>query len=463
VKKTLGVFFPLYTTTLLMLLGSGLLTTYISLRLTSIHVTGALIGAIIAANYIGLVIGGKVGHFLIARVGHIRAYVSCAGIITAAVLGHGLTEYIPIWVVLRLIIGMCMMCQFMVLESWLNDQAESNQRGMVFGFYMAATYLGMSLGQVVLMLQSNLGITTLLVIALCFALCLVPIALTTRTNARHMSPAPMELRYFIGAIPKVLATTLVIGMVVGSFYGLAPVYASLQSLTTQQTGLFMAIAIFAGLVAQFPLSWLSDRYNRTLLMRINAILLIVASLPLALVPHIDFPVLLVVGFIVSMLQFTLYPLVVALANDLIEPERRVSLAACLLMAFGVGASIGPLAVGSLIEPLGGNILYAFFSLCGVLLVGFSRTVKQDESQFAQDAPLPHIPLPDSLTSSPLSPALNPTFDEQIIHDTMPPPEAAPDPVEPQASDTSEEEADEPIPQGADPDEDTGLKKAHSML
>jgi MFS family permease len=423
-------------------------------------VTGALIGAIIAANYIGLVIGGKVGHFLIARVGHIRAYVSCAGIITAAVLGHGLTEYIPVWVVLRLIIGLCMMCQFMVLESWLNDQSESNQRGMVFGFYMAATYLGMSLGQVVLMLQANLGITTLLVIALCFALCLVPIALTTRTNARHMSPAPMELRYFIGAIPKVLATTLVIGMVVGSFYGLAPVYASMQALTTQQTGLFMAISIFAGLVAQFPLSWLSDRYNRTLLMRINAILLIVAALPLALVPHIDFPVLLVVGFIVSMLQFTLYPL----ANDLIEPERRVSLAACLLMAFGVGASVGPLAVGALIEPLGGNTLYAFFALCGVLLVAFSRTVKQDESQFVQDAPLPHIPLPDSLTSSPLSPALNPTFDEQIIHDTMPPPEAAPDPIEPQASDASdEEEAEPPVPQGADPDEDTGLKKAHSML
>ncbi|SUI39126.1 Uncharacterized MFS-type transporter ycaD [Serratia marcescens] len=306
-KKTLGVFLPLYTTTLLLLLGSGLLTTYVSLRLTSIHVSSALIGAIIAANYIGLVIGGKVGHFLIARVGHIRAYVACAGIITAAVLGHGLTAFIPAWVALRLVIGLCMMCQYMVLESWLNDQAESNQRGMVFGFYMAATYLGMSLGQIVLMLQSNLGITTLLVIALCFALCLVPIALTTRTNARHMSPAPMELRYFVGAIPKVLATTLVIGMVVGSFYGLAPVYASLQSLTTQQTGLFMALAIFAGLIAQFPLSWLSDRYNRPLLMRLNAILLIVAALPLALLPHIDFPLLLAVGFVVSMLQFTLYP------------------------------------------------------------------------------------------------------------------------------------------------------------
>lgn len=458
-RKTLGVFFPLYTTTLLMLLGSGLLTTYISLRLTSINVSGTLIGAIIAANYIGLVIGGKVGHFLIARVGHIRAYVSCAGIITAAVLGHGLTEYIPVWVVLRLIIGLCMMCQYMVLESWLNDQSESNQRGRVFGFYMAASYLGMSLGQVVLMLQTDLGIATLLLIALCFALCLVPIALTTRTNARHMSPAPMELRYFIGAIPKVLASTLVIGMVVGSFYGLAPVYASQQALTTQQTGLFMAIAIFAGLVAQFPLSWLSDRYNRTLLMQINAILLIIASLPLALLPHIGFPILLAVGFIVSMLQFTLYPLAVALANDLIEPERRVSLAACLLMAFGVGASIGPLAVGALIQPLGGNILYVFFALCGVLIVACSRTVKEDKSQFVPDAPVPHIAIPDSLTSSPLSPALNPTFDEQIIQNTMPAPEAAPD----QITEPSEEMKTSLHPQGADPEEDTGLKKAYTML
>lgn len=466
-KKTFGVFFPLYTTTLLMLLGSGLLTTYISLRLTSIHVTGGLIGAITAANYIGLVVGGKVGHFLIARVGHIRAYVSCAGIITAAVLGHGLTEYIPVWVVLRMIIGLCMMCQFMVLESWLNDQAESNQRGVVFGFYMAATYLGLSLGQVVLMLQTDLGISTLLIIALCFALCLVPIALTTRTNVRHMSPAPLELRYFIRTIPSVLASTLVIGMVVGSFYGLAPVYTSQQDLSTQHTGLFMALAIFAGLVAQFPLSWLSDRYNRTLLMRFNAILLVLAALPLAILPHITFPLLLTIGFVVSMLQFTLYPLAVALANDLVEPERRVSLAACLLMAFGVGASIGPLTVGMLIQPLGGNILYVFFALCGVLIVGFSRTVKEDESQFVEDAPLPHIPMPDSLVSSPLSPALNPTFDEQTIHDTMPPPEAAPDPVETEPAEAESADAaaegEETPAQGADPDEDTGLKKAYTML
>nr|WP_159282382.1 MFS transporter [Rahnella variigena] len=469
-RKPLALFFPLYTTTLLMLLGSGLLTTYISLRLSAVHVSGAMIGAIIAANYIGLVIGGKVGHILIARVGHIRAYVSCSGIITAAVLGHGLTDIIPIWVVLRLIIGLCMMVQYMVLESWLNDQAEASQRGVVFGFYMVASYLGMALGQVVLMLNSDLGVSTLIVIALCFALCLVPIALTTRTNVGHMSPAPMELKFFIGAIPKVLAITLLIGMVVGSFYGLAPIYTSQQSLSTQQTGLFMALAIFAGLLAQFPLSWLSDRYNRNMLMRINAILLAVAALPLALLTHISFPLLLGIGFIVSLMQFTLYPLVVALANDMIEPERRVSLSACLLMAFGVGACIGPLAVGALIEPLGGNILYAFFAICGGGIVALSRTSKkEEETQMAVDAPVPHIAMPDSLSSSPLSPALNPAFDEQMIQDTMPAPENVVEPLveESEAAEVEEEEEEEEEskypPQGADPEVDTGLQRAFTLL
>ncbi|MDV5139626.1 MFS transporter [Chimaeribacter arupi] len=458
-KKTLSVFFPLYTTTLLMLLGSGLLTTYVSLRLTAVQVSGALIGAIIAAHYIGLVIGGKVGHMLIARVGHIRAYVSCSGIITAAVLGHGLTDIIPLWVALRLVIGLCMMCQYMVLESWLNDQAAAEQRGTVFGFYMAASYLGMALGQVVLMLQDGLGISTLLIIALCFALCLVPIALTTRTHAGHMSPAPMELKFFIGAIPKVLAITLVIGMVVGAFYGMAPVYTSQLDLSTRQTGLFMALAIFAGLVAQFPLSWLSDRYNRTRLMRLCALLLAVAALPLAVLPHLPFPLLLAIGFAVSLMQFSLYPLVVALANDLIAPERRVSLSACLLMAFGVGACVGPLLVGALMQPLGANSLYAFFAVCAAGIAALTRTPKAaGEPAQAQDAPVPHTAMPDSLTSSPLSPALNPAFDEQLIQETMPAPASVnDDPL------TAGEEENAFPPQGADPESDTGLQRAFILL
>jgi len=202
-----------------------------------------------------------------------------------------------------------------------------------------------------------------------------------------------------------------------------------------------------------------------MLMRINAILLAVAALPLALLTHISFPLLLGIGFVVSLMQFTLYPLVVALANDMIEPERRVSLSACLLMAFGVGACIGPLAVGALMEPLGGNILYAFFALCGAAIVALSRTsAKEEETVMAVDAPLPHIAMPDSLSSSPLSPALNPAFDEQMIQETMPAPENVTEPVVEESEVAADEEEESPYPpQGADPDVDTGLQRAFTLL
>ncbi|MFK3661575.1 MFS transporter [Scandinavium sp. NPDC088450] len=416
-KKVLNTFLPLYTTTLLMLLGSGLLTTYISLRLAHEEVSGTLIGAITAANYLGLVIGGKVGHNLIARVGHIRAYVACAGIITASVVGHGLSEFIPLWIFLRLIIGLCMMCQYMVLESWLNDQAESSQRGAIFGLYMVATYLGLCGGQVILIMAAGMGPAMLLIVALCFALCLVPIALTTRTTAHPMSPAPMELGYFFKAIPKLLAATLVMGMAAGSFYGLAPVFAISQGLSTQQIGLFMGVTIFAGMVSQFPLSWLSDRYDRQHLLFYTALLFAAASLPLSLFPHLGYYWVLGMAFLSSMAMFSLYPLGVAIANDRVAPERRVSLTACLLMAFGVGACIGPLITGAIMQPFGGNVLYLCFTLCGVI-IGSISWIRKRQPEIIVDAPMPHVVMPDSLTSSPLAVALNPGIDEEVIQEVM---------------------------------------------
>ena len=110
-----------------------------------------------AANYFGLVLGGKIGHRLIARVGHIRAYSACAGIVGAAVLGHGLIDWLPAWLFLRVIVGLGMMCQYMVIESWLNEQADAKQRGLVFSGYMIASYLGLVLGQLILVMHPAPG------------------------------------------------------------------------------------------------------------------------------------------------------------------------------------------------------------------------------------------------------------------------------------------------------------------
>ncbi len=411
-------FRALYFASLLMLIGSGLLSTYLGLRLAADKTDSLWVGALMAAYYLGLVLGGKVGHRLIARVGHIRAYVTCAGIVTAAVLGHGLIDWLPAWVVLRAIVGLGMMCQYMVIESWLNEQAEASQRGMVFSGYMIASYLGLVLGQLVLVLHPALGLELLILVAMCFSLCLVPVAMTRKIHPAPMRPAPLEPRFFIKRVPQSLTTTLVSGLVIGSFYGLAPLYAARQGLSNEQVGMFMGCCVLAALVVQWPLGWLSDRHNRAVLIRGCAGLLVLAALPLAVMPTVPLELLLPVGFVLSLLQFSLYPLAVAFSNDHVEGERRVSLTAILLVTFGIGACIGPLITGGLMRQFGPNMLFAFVSFCAAVLVLRIRPDAVTNLHQVDDAPLHHMSMPDNMTSSPLVAALDPRVDEQIVQDQM---------------------------------------------
>ncbi|WP_097084978.1 MULTISPECIES: MFS transporter [unclassified Pseudomonas] len=411
-------FRALYFAALMMLIGSGLLTTYLSLRLAADRVDELWVGALTAAYYFGLVLGGKLGHRLIARVGHIRAYTACAGVVTAAVLGHGIVGYLPVWLALRLLVGMGMMSQYMVIESWLNEQAEARQRGLVFSGYMVASYLGLVLGQLLLVAHPQLGPDLLMIVALCFALCLVPVAVTKRIHPAALHPVPMEPKFFLSRVPQSLTTVLGAGLLIGSFYGLAPLYAAGQGLATERIGLFMGCCVFAGLVVQWPLGWLSDRYDRSRLIRIIAGLLCLATLPLAVFSALPLEALFIMGFGASLLQFSLYPLAVAFANDHVETERRVSLTAMLLVTYGLGASIGPLAAGVLMKLFGHQMLYAFFSLCALLLVVLIRPKAVTGLHQVEDAPLHHVPTPDNMTASPLVAALDPRVDEHVVQEQM---------------------------------------------
>lgn len=73
--------------------------------------------------------------------------------------------------------------------------------------------------------------------------------------------------------------------------------------------------------------------------------LALAAAPLAILPSVPLELLFGIGFLISLLQFCLYPLAVAFSNDHVESERRVSLTAMLLVTYGVGACVGPLAAG----------------------------------------------------------------------------------------------------------------------
>jgi MFS family permease len=146
--------------TLLMVLASGVLTTYLGLRLAADSAAQIWIGGMMSAYYLGLVAGSKIGHKLIARVGHIRAFVASAGITTASALGHALIDDLAIWLVLRLMIGISLTVVFVLGESWINQLVEDRLRGRLVALYGTGFALSQLCGPLLLALlgtEGNLG------------------------------------------------------------------------------------------------------------------------------------------------------------------------------------------------------------------------------------------------------------------------------------------------------------------
>ncbi len=419
--KNVASFFSLYLATLLMLLGTGLFNTFLGLWLTAASVSEMWVGAQMAAYYLGLVAGARVGHKLIIKFGHIRAYSAGAAIVTVALLTMALADNLWLWLGLRLLMGLAMVTQFMVVESWLNEQAENKIRGSIFALYMVFSGLGMVLGQFALVMFPELDFKPIVFAAMCSVLCLVPIALTGRLHPAMQVPVPIKPRYYFSLVPMSLVTVFITGLLTGAFYGLGPVFAVRQGLSYDQAAIFVAAGVAAGLVAQGPLGWLADRVNRAGLIRVNSLLLLLVGVPLWGWTQLPYWALLVISCAFGILQFPLYPVGVAFANDNIEPERRVGLSAIVLMIYGLGACLGPLIAGALMRGIGTQTFFMFVSACAAVLVLYVRPQRVSGDHLSADAPTQFVPMSE-MQATPVVAALDPRVDVESDISAEPVPE-----------------------------------------
>ena len=435
--KTIGAFSSLFLATLLLLVGSGLFNTYLGLRLTAESTSEVWVGAIIAAYYIGLVFGARVGHKLIIRVGHIRAYAATAALVTVTVLIQALIVDLYLWIGLRFIAGVAMVTQFIVLESWLNEQTENHLRGRVFAFYMVFSSLGTVLGQLSVGMFPRLDAGPLMFVALCSAACLIPVAVTRRVHPAIQVPVPLHYRYYISRVPMTITVMFMAGMMTGAFYGLAPVYGVAQGMDTSEVAVFVAAAVASGLVFQWPVGWLADRISRVGLIRFNSLLLAAFTLPLWGWWPLPYWMLVLFSCLFGIILFTLYPIASAFANDNVEPDRRVGLSAIMYMVYGLGAGVGPLFVGILMRELQAGVFFVFVTACAVFLVAFVRPQRVTGTYLTEDAPTEFVPMPESSQSQNVVPALDPRVDLDTDVSFSPPPEEELPVAEQNGADTAE--------------------------
>lgn len=119
----------LFLSVALLLLGHGLQLSLLPLRAQELGWSSTEIGLTGSAYFAGFLVGCYQIPKLVRRVGHIRVFTVLTATMTAALLAISLTDAFVTWVVLRLVIGISISGLYLVLESWLNEEATNEQRG----------------------------------------------------------------------------------------------------------------------------------------------------------------------------------------------------------------------------------------------------------------------------------------------------------------------------------------------
>ncbi len=357
--------------------GSGALIAIIGVRLSAAGAPSLVIGVITSAYFLGLLGGSVFGARVIDRVGHIRAFAVYAAADAISILLLVIVESLAAWVVLRLVAGYCMAGLTMVAESWLNHRATNVTRGRVLSLYIIVMNGAFAAGPLLLNLGDPAGAGLLVFSGILFVASLLPVALTRTGNPEIGKQARVSLRRLFALSPLGVLGALAIGLVESAVFGLGAVYGEATGLDTARISVFLAVTLGGVLVVQYPIGVLSDRFDREKVILVVAAAAAVAAALIAAAGTPAFWLLLGLGFVTGGLASPLYPLSVAETNDWIEADELVAAGAGLVLAYSVGASVGPLAGALAMEWLGPGGLFAFAAAVLAALAAYAlyRVIK----------------------------------------------------------------------------------------
>ena len=313
-----------------------------------------------AAYFLGLLAGGIQAVRVVAAVGHIRAFAAFASIMSVTALGIVLVIDHFAWAALRFIGGFCMAGMIIAAESWLNERCTNETRGQVMSFYMITNYLGAGCGQFILPLGDPAEFELFCVASIIYSLALVPVLLTRASAPKPSPPERASMSELWKLSPLGLIGATAAGIANTNFQGLAPVFAYGANFTVMQTATFMATGIVGGLLLQWPMGRLSDRVDRRTVLAGVALGTAAASFGVGLIAGTaggSFAGMLVLVAAYGGLSFTVYSLCAAHANDFAPPDKLAQTASGLLIAYGVGASAGPVLTSSLMAMFGPPTLF----------------------------------------------------------------------------------------------------------
>tara|TARA_B100002052_G_scaffold95804_1_gene88454 strand:- start:664 stop:1977 length:1314 start_codon:yes stop_codon:yes gene_type:complete len=385
-------------------------------------------GALMSGYFIGYFVGANVVPNLVGKVGHIRVFAAFASIASLSILLHAIIVNPYVWMIGRFLTGLSMISIYVVVESWLNDRATNKTRGKVLSIYMIITFIGIGLGTLLLNFDNPKEYEPFILVSLLLSLALIPILLTKRKPPTFKKITSIRIKELYKISPLGTFSMLCTGFIHPVIFTLGSVYGALMNFSVLEISLYLFLITVAGAIFQWPIGYLSDRFDRRLIIIFSsffgAILTILCFFSVSISPdfinlssdwktlfqHIANHRMFFYIFIslYAGMSLPLFSLNLAYVNDFLPKEKFVSAGAGLQLIFGMSAMFAPFLCSFFMSSLGPNGLFLFLFIFQILIVlfGVYRMTRRSSEENPDNTftPLPRNITPLGIELDPDTPA-----------------------------------------------------------
>ena len=377
----------------IVMLGNGFFTTFTSLRFSVEGYPNFVIGVLGGAYYLGMMLGALYFERLINRVGHIRSFAMMASINSVVIVLQSFYINPYSWTFYRILTGFCTSGFFIAIESWLLLSTGVKNRGRLLSLYMLTLYLAQGFGQFILNLSPLQSLLPFAMTVILSSLSVIPVSMMRSSGPIVLDSSITNVFQVIQRSPLGPIGCFVSGLMMSSFYGLAPIFGKQLSLSLLQISQMMGLTIMGGLLLQWPIGHLSDIFNRRKVIIGVAFALMLVTFALYYSNYFPYVLLLSLMVVFGGISFTLYPLSITYTCDHFSEKKVIGITCTLLLIYGIGCIVGPLISPFFMSYFGAPGLFLYMSMLCALFIAICMWRVLHSKPLAEEEQSDYLPLP----------------------------------------------------------------------
>lgn len=363
-------FVALFLSVALLQLSSGGVGPLDAISGVTLGFTTAQIGILGSAHFVGFFIGCWWAPRLMGTVGHARAFAAFTALGAIALMAHMLLTEAWAWSLMRVATGLCIAGCYTIIEAWLQAEVTNETRGRAMGLYRIVDMGASLVAQLLIGVLTPAAYVSYNILAILCCAALLPMVVTKSPQPSTPSAPRLRPMLAVARSPLAAAGVIVAALSSASFRMVGPIYGQGVGLALDQIAVFMAAFVAGGALAQYPIGWLADKYDRRWVLIWLSVAAIVSSVATASLTNLDTVGVLLMATFFGLTTFPIYSVAAAHAHDFASSDERVELSAALMFWYATGAIAAPYLASVLMGLYGPPALFAMIAVGHAMLVVF---------------------------------------------------------------------------------------------